>query len=240
MISLVVPTYNEQNNVEPLLRRAEAALAATGEEFEVITVDDHSSDGTADAVRRLAADDRPWLRLLVRETERDLSTAVVAGWRISRGDILGCMDADLQHPPEVLPQLLTELRRSGAEIVVGSRHIPGGGVNDWSPARRLVSKIARSICNAALPGLSHKVSDPMSGYFLLQRSVVAHAALNPIGYKILLEILVRGEYSRVAEVPFVFGRREKGGSKMNARIVFQFLAHLRRLAGAWRDRPSSR
>lgn len=230
MISLVVPTYNEQSNVEPLLQRAGAALAATGEEFEIIIVDDAGSDGTADEVRRLAADNRPWLRLLVRETERDLSTAVVAGWRISHGDILGCMDADLQHPPELLPKLLAELRKSGAEIVVGSRHVPGGGVSDWSFGRRFISWTATFMATAILPGTLGTVSDPMSGFFLVRRSVLAHAALNPVGYKILLEVLANGDYTRVAEVPFVFEEREKGGSKMNASTGFKYLAHLLRIS----------
>jgi glycosyltransferase involved in cell wall biosynthesis len=128
MISLVVPTYKERANLERLVKRTGDALSHCGEEFELIIVDDASPDGTPDEVRRLAAQNRPWLRLLVRENERDLSTAVIAGWRIARGDVLGCMDADLQHPPEMLPKLVAELRRSGAEIVVGSRHVPGGGV----------------------------------------------------------------------------------------------------------------
>src|SRR5208282_226440 len=110
MISLVVPTYNEKANIARLVERAGAALAQCGEEYELIIVDDGSADGTGEEVRRLAADGRPWLRLLERAYERDLSTAVVAGWRIARGDVLGCMDADLQHPPELLPRMLAALR----------------------------------------------------------------------------------------------------------------------------------
>ena len=236
MISLIVPTYNERGNIEPLVERAGAALLAAGEEFEVIIADDCSPDGTAQEVRRLAADQRPWLRLLARENERDLSTAVAAGWRIARGDILGCMDADLQHPPEILPRLLAELRQSGAEIVVGSRHLPGGGMSDWGVARRFISWTARRLSAAVLPGLLQRVSDPMSGFFLLRAAVLARASLDPIGYKILLEVLARGEYEHVAEVPFVFERREKGGSKMNARTALLYAVHLRRIRRAWRER----
>src|SRR5271169_3887978 len=162
MISLVVPTYNERANIARLVERTGAALAHCGEEYELIIVDDGSADGTGEEVRRLAADGRPWLRLLVRIYERDLSTAVVAGWRIARGDVLGCMDADLQHPPEMLPKLVAELRRSNADIVVGSRHVPGGGVTDWSLARRFVSWTATLMATAILPGTLGKVTDPMS------------------------------------------------------------------------------
>lgn len=147
------------------------------------------------------------------------------------------MDADLQHPPETLPRLIARLRQNGAEIVIASRYVPGGGVSNWSAARRLVSRIARGISNAALPGLLRRVSDPMSGYFVMRRSVLAHANLHPIGYKILLEILVKGEYSLVTEVPFIFAIREQGRSKTRLRTGLKFLVHLRRLAGLWRDHP---
>lgn len=230
MISLVVPTYKERANIERLVERTGAALAQCREEYELIIVDDGSPDGTGDEVLRLASDGRPWLRLLVRQNERDLSTAVIAGWRIARGDVFGCMDADLQHPPEMLPKLLAELRQTGAEIVVGSRHVPGGGVSDWSLARRFVSWTATLMATTILPGTLGKVTDPMSGFFLLRRSVLARAALNPVGYKILLEVLAKGDYTRVAEVPFVFEEREKGGSKMNAATVFKYLAHLLRIS----------
>lgn len=230
MISLVIPTYKERASIEPLVRRTGAALGQCGEEFELIIVDDDSPDGTADEVRRLSADGRPWLRVLVRKNERDLSTAVISGWRVAQGDVFGCMDADLQHPPELLPKLLSELRCSGAEIVVGSRHVPGGGVSDWSLMRRFISWTATLMATTILPGTLGRVTDPMSGYFLVRRSVLERAALNPIGYKILLEVLAKGDYTRVAEVPFVFEEREKGGSKMNTATVGKYLAHLVRIS----------
>lgn len=225
MISLVIPTYKERSNIEPLVERVGAALAQCGQEFELIIVDDDSPDGTPDEVRRLQQG-RPWLRLLVRENERDLSTAVLAGWRIARGDILGCMDADLQHPPEMLTKLVARLEESGAEVVVGSRHVPGGGVSQWSLLRRFVSWTATLMATFILPGTLSTVRDPMSGFFLIRRKVLDRVALNPIGYKILLEVLAKGDYSRVEEVPFVFEEREKGGSKMSSKTVFYYLVHL--------------
>lgn len=229
MISLVVPTYNERQNVETLVERAGTALASTGEKFELIIVDDDSPDGTAGEVRRLQAT-RPWLKLLERENARDLSTAVVAGWRTSRGDVLGCMDADLQHPPEMLPKLVEHLRTSGADIVVASRHVRGGGVSAWSLTRRLISRTATLLATFILPGTLGEVRDPMSGFFLLRRQVLRGAALNPTGYKILLEVLAKGDYTRVEEVPFVFQERAQGGSKIGSSTVLKYLVHLVRIS----------
>jgi len=230
MISVVIPTYKERANIGRLVERTGAALATLGEEFELIIVDDNSPDGTGDEVRRLAAEGRPWLRLLVRENERDLSTAVIAGWRIARGEILGCMDADLQHPPETLPKLVQELRRTGADIVVGSRYVAGGGVSHWSLFRRFISWSATLMASLILPGTLGRVHDPMSGFFVVRRAVLERVALNPIGYKILLEVLAKGNYARVLEVPYVFEERSKGGSKMSSKTVFQYLAHLMRIS----------
>jgi dolichol-phosphate mannosyltransferase len=229
VISLVVPTYNERPNIETLVERSGTALASTREAFELIIVDDNSPDGTADAVRGLQAT-RPWLKLLVRENARDLSTAVVAGWRIALGDVLGCMDADLQHPPEVLQRLVKRLRTSGADIVIASRNVRGGGVSDWSLARRLVSWISTLLAAFVLPGTLGEVRDPMSGFFLLRRPVLRGAVLNPTGYKILLEVLAKGDYTRAEEVPFVFEERAQGGSKIGSSTVLKYLVHLVRIS----------
>jgi dolichol-phosphate mannosyltransferase len=229
VISLVVPSFNERANIEELVERCEKALASTGDDFELIIVDDNSPDGTPGEIRRLQ-EKRPWLRLLVRETERDLSTAVMAGWHIARGDILGCMDADLQQPPEIIPKLAKRLRATGAEVVVASRHVPGGGVSDWSLIRRFISWMATLMATFILPGTLNKVRDPMSGFFLMRKEVIAYAPLNPIGYKILLEVLAKGDYSRVEEVPFVFEERARGGSKLGSGTVLKYLAHLTRIS----------
>jgi dolichol-phosphate mannosyltransferase len=229
VISVVVPTFNERPNIETLVQRAGTALAFTGETFELIIVDDDSPDGTADAVRGLQAT-RPWLKLVVRENARDLSTAVIAGWRTALGNVLGCMDADLQHPPEVLPQLVERLRTSGVDIVVASRNVHGGGVGDWSLARRLVSWTATLLATFVLPGTLGEVRDPMTGFFLVRRPVLDGVVLNPIGYKILLEVLARGNYTRIEEVPFVFEERSQGGSKIGFSTMLKYLVHLVRIS----------
>ncbi len=237
MISLVVPAYNERLNIDALVERAGRALHACGSEYELIIVDDNSPDDTAGAVRRLQAD-RPWLKLLVRETEKDLSTAVAAGWNVAAGDVLGCMDADLQHPPELLPVMYGRLQKTHADIVVGSRHVAGGGVSDWSFHRRFISWSATLMATFFLPGTLGHVNDPMSGFFLLRRAVLENAGLRPLGYKILLEVLARGNYTRVAEVPFIFDERSHGSSKMDAAVTKKYLRHLLRISvdtgEAWR------
>ena len=229
MISLVVPTYNERGNINALVERTGQALASTNELFELIIVDDNSPDGTADAVRALQGG-RPWLRLLVRTEERGLSTAVMAGWNIAQGNILGCMDADLQHPPEILSQLAESIRTTHADIVVASRHVRGGGVSDWSLRRRFVSWTATLLATMILPGTLAEVRDPMSGFFLLRRDVIHGAALKPRGYKILLEVLAKGRYAQVNEVPFVFEERVEGGSKIGSSVMWDYIVQLARIS----------
>ncbi len=228
MISLVVPTYNERQNVEQLVERAGQTLAATGEPYELIIVDDNSPDGTAGEVRRLQAD-RPWLMLVVRMTQRDLSTAVLAGWKTAQGEILGVMDADLQHPPENLLKLLEAIRNGSGEIAIASRYVARGGVGAWKFRRRIISWTATLMAAVLLPAKIRRVKDPMSGFFLLRRSVVEGRALKPLGYKILLEVLARGNYEKAAEVPYTFEERARGGSKMGLVQVWRYLVHLMRI-----------
>ncbi len=229
MLSLVVPTYNERHNLPTLLERLQAALADCGEPFEVIVVDDDSPDGTSAAARSLQSR-FPWLRVLTRKHQRDLSTAVLAGWFEGRGDILGVIDGDLQHPPELLPTLLHRLKETGAELEIASRHVRGGGVSRWSPLRRLISWVATLMAGFILPGTLSRVRDPMSGYFLVRRAVIEGAPLRPVGYKILLEVLAKGEYQKVEEVPYIFQERFRGGSKLAPRHAWQYLMHLTSIA----------
>jgi dolichol-phosphate mannosyltransferase len=229
MISVVVPAYNECGNMEALVERAGAALAAAGEEYELIIVDDNSPDGTADMVRQLQVT-RPWLRLVVRTAERGLSSAVIAGWNAARGDVLGCMDADLQHPPEVLHDLIKCRKTQSVDIVVGSRHVSGGGVSDWSLKRRFVSWTATLLATLAVPGTLTDVRDPMSGFFILRRDVIRRAVLKPRGYKILLEVLAKGDYQTVKEVPFVFQERARGDSKIRGSVIWDYVVHLFRIS----------
>jgi dolichol-phosphate mannosyltransferase len=227
-LSLVIPTYNEAKNVSELVERLSRLLDPTLEgSYELIVVDDASPDGTAQIAAQLATR-FAHLRVIRREGERGLSTAVIRGWQASRGEVLGVIDADLQHPPEVSLRLWEEMER-GADLAVASRHVEGGGVSDWSVLRRLLSRGAQLLGLVFLPGVVGRVSDPMSGYFMLRRSAIKGTVMQPLGYKILIEVLGRGRVAWVAEVPYVFRERVAGESKVTAKLYFDYLRHLLRL-----------
>jgi dolichol-phosphate mannosyltransferase len=210
--SLIVPTYNESKNVPVLLDQLEALFKPVlGESFEIVVVDDDSPDKTWEVANELGAT-RPWLRVVRRQGERGLSTAVIRGWQVARGEIIGVMDADLQHPAEVNLGLLKEIER-GADLATASRHVEGGGVSDWSLARRMLSRGAQLLGLLMLPAVLGRLSDPMSGYFMLRRSAIAGIKLDPLGYKILIEVVARGRMNWIGEVGYVFRERVEGESR---------------------------
>jgi len=223
MISIIVPTYNERENLEDLVSRISKALESY--EFEIVIVDDDSPDKTWKKAQELAQS-YP-VRVIRRTKERGLSSAVIRGFKEAKGDIFVVMDADLQHPPEVIPRLI-EAIESGADIAIGSRYVQGGKVENWYWWRRLISKGAIVIGRVALPKIRN-IKDPVSGFFALRREVVENVELNPVGFKILLEILIKGKYSRVVEIPYTFGLRKSGESKLSQKQIFKYLRHLYRL-----------
>jgi len=227
-LSLVIPTYNEGQNIVGLIQGLSQLLdQALPGDYELIVVDDDSPDYTWKRVRELLPD-YPHLRLLHRQQERGLATAVVRGWQVAQGQILGVIDGDLQHPPQVLLQLLQAVE-AGADLAVASRNAEGGGVSTWSLARRMLSRGAQLLGLLLLPGVVSRVSDPMSGYFLVRRSAIAGYPLSPLGYKILIEVLGRGQVGRIAEVGYVFQERQEGESKVTWRQYVEYLRHLLRL-----------
>ncbi len=229
MFSLVIPTFNERSNIGHLIGRIEKSLSQKLFDFEIILVDDDSPDETWKLAQEIAKQN-PRLLVIRREGVRGLATAVVDGWKAAKGEILGVMDADMQHPPEILPNLLEPLLRGTADISIGSRHACGGGVGEWNLPRRFISWGASSIAFLVLPKILRLVHDPMSGLFLMKRSVIDTATLKPKGYKILLEVLAKGKYRRVVEVPYVFEERRTGKSKLGLRQYLEFLTHLGTLA----------
>ncbi len=225
LLSVVVPTYNERENLPILLERLEKSLR--GVEFEVIVVDDDSPDGTWRLALELARERYPWLRVVRRVGERGLASAVVRGFRESRGEYVVVMDADLQHPPEVVPRMLEAARSSGADLVVASRYVRGGGVRGWSRFRLLMSRWATVLAHLLVPE-SRCTSDPLSGFFLVSRGLISSCLdrLRPRGYKILLEVLVKCHPRRVVDVPYVFERRVYGRSKLGVGTIVDYLLHL--------------
>jgi dolichol-phosphate mannosyltransferase len=167
---------------------------------------------------------------MVRKEERGLATAVVHGIDHSDGSTVVVMDADLQHPPEVIPDLIGKAG-GDADIVIASRYVDGGGLKGWGLTRRIISAGAIILAHLLLPA-TRAVKDPMSGFFSFKRQVIGKAKLKPSGYKILLEILMEGEFQNVAEVPYTFNNRSGGESKLNARQQIEYLKHLSNLM--WR------
>jgi dolichol-phosphate mannosyltransferase len=220
LISVVIPTYNEQDNITPLVERL--AKAFNGHPYEVLFVDDNSKDGTVSTVARLS--EKYPVKALVRLKEKGLATAVLHGFKYAQGDTVLVMDADLQHPPEVIPQLIAAIK-GGADMAVGSRYVPGGGVPNWSLLRRVISKGALTLAHVFLP-TTRRVKDPMSGFYMFRRQVKTPIDYQPTGYKILLEMLVVGNFQKVVEVPFIFEDRSSGRSKMKARQQLDYLKHI--------------
>ena len=219
-LSIIIPTYNERENIAPLVARIREAIG--DREYEVLFIDDSSSDGTAEAIEALSATCP--VRVIVRTRERGLASAVVEGIRQARGDLLLVMDADLQHSPELIPELM-KVVESGADVAIASRYVEGGSVPGWGQVRRTISKGAIFLAHLLLP-LSRKIGDPVSGYFMFRREVASGVRLKPTGYKILLELLMVGKYNRVAEVPFAFATRSRGESKLTLRQQIHYLKHL--------------
>lgn len=232
-LSLVIPTYNEGQNLGPLVAALVAILdPVLANDYELIVVDDDSPDLTWRQGLALG-NQVPSLRVIRRQGERGLSSAVIRGWQVAQGQVLGVIDADLQHPPEVLGGLLAAIQ-AGADLAVASRHVEGGGVSEWSLARRLLSRGAQTLGLLILPGVLGRVSDPMSGFFMVRRQAMAGPLLNPKGYKILLEVLGRGDIDTITEVGYVFQERQEGSSKVTWRQYLDYVHHLLRLRAGGR------
>ena len=223
-LAVVLPTYNERANIAPMVERIEAALGPAG--WEVIFVDDDSRDGTADEARRIAAAD-PRVRVLQRIGRRGLASAAIEGMCATAAPVVAVMDADLQHDPALLPEMLAAIRGGECDLAVASRFAPGASTADWNRPRRekasaLANKLARKVTGVEL-------SDPMSGYFMLRAETLRKDAhrLSGIGFKILLDILATIDTPlRVKEFPLRFAARAEGESKLDRTVVFEFLVGL--------------
>ena len=223
---IVIPTRDEAGNILVLLSRIQATLDSAEIRYQIIVIDDESRDGTAERVSAAArADGR--IRLLVRHGERGLAGAILYGWRHTDAEILGVIDADLQHPPELLPALFNAIIE-GSDLAIASRYTEGGKVDGWDPARRLVSSVAAWACLPLQPrGLGAR--DSLSGFFLVRRRCLHGLDFQKSGFKLLLEILVRGRIRSVQEIPYSFGRRHAGRSKASIGVALDYIALMARL-----------
>ena len=212
-LSLIVPTLNEAANLPTLVRFVERALR--GISHEILVVDDSSTDGTAEVAEALRCR-HPRLRVIRRTRDFGLSAAIIHGFREARGAFLGVIDADLQHDPRILPELIGAL--SDHDVAIGSRYAFRGRTCGWSWLREAQSRLASWVTRRAL---RIPTRDPLSGFFVLRRSVFeeVESVLSSRGWKLLLEILASAPYARVAEVPFTFRPRRQGQTKMTWRVV---------------------
>lgn len=217
-LSIVIPTYNEADNVGNLVNQVDYALR--GIDYEVIFVDD-STDHTPEMIRRTQVEN-PRVRMEHRTEEKGLATAVLKGFSLAEGDYIAVMDADLQHPPQILRPMYFALE-SGADFCVPSRFIPGGSDGGLGPYRKLVSGVARYIGKILLPCLRH-ITDPTSGLFMFKKEVISgDCDLQPIGWKILIEVLALGSYHRVIEIPYKFQARPTGESKLSSKVTVEYI-----------------
>ena len=222
--SIVIPTYNEAAGIEKLLGALDATFRAHSLDGEIIVVDDNSPDGTGTLVDGLA---RHYpVRTLRRAGKLGLSSAVIEGWSIARPQsvALGAMDADFSHDPAALPKMVAALESEEYGLAVGSRYVKGGGITNW-PARRVIT--SRVACWLGRPLTA--VKDLTSGFFLVRRDALSGVTLDPIGFKIGLEVIAKAHYRKAIEIPYVFTDRVAGESKLNQREIFNYLRQLRRL-----------
>ncbi|MDO8585182.1 MAG: polyprenol monophosphomannose synthase [bacterium] len=231
-LSIIIPTYNERENIPTLLRKIFDVLKDASIDGEVIVVDDNSPDGTGVLLDDLAKDyslslskGHQSLRVLHRAGKLGLSSAALEGFAAAKGDILAVMDADFSHPPEKLPEMFRLVESGAADMVIGSRYIPGGKIIGWGWYRKLLSWGATLLSRPFT-----RVKDTMTGYFMVKRTCIAddmaNGVFNPRGFKILLEILVKGKCKNVREVPIVFVNRTAGKSKNGPREIFAYLKNL--------------
>ncbi|MCU0679700.1 MAG: polyprenol monophosphomannose synthase [Planctomycetes bacterium] len=226
MISLIIPTLNEEKSIPVLLEKLTKAFSLCPNiEFEVIFIDDTSTDKTI-AVIQEQQKQHSFIKYVCRQ-ERGLATAVLRGFQEAKGDILAVMDADLSHPADLIPEMVKNI--FNYDLIIASRHAQGGAIEEWPWSRKLGSLF----CTKLTILLGIKIKDPMSGFFMLKKSVINEVKLEPLGYKILLEILVKGKFKNYLELPYSFKNRELGTSKMDGKIVKQFFQHFWRLF-VWR------
>jgi dolichol-phosphate mannosyltransferase len=225
-LGLVIPTLREAANLGGLLMRVRAILDPLEINYEIVVVDDDSQDGTEAIVNAITVED-PRVRILIRKGERGLSGAILHGWQNSDANIFGVMDADRQHPPELLPELISAMNR-GSDIAIGSRYTQGGELGAWNPFRKFLSSTA-VMATWPIQRARIRAKDPMSGFFMVRRHCIEKISFQKTGFKLLLEVLVRGQIQSLEEVPFVFGLRDRGTSKANFKVAVDYAKLLTRL-----------
>lgn len=225
--SIVVPTYNEAAGIERLIATLDEVFKNHDLDGEIVIVDDNSPDGTGAIVDGLAG--RYPVRCLHRPGKLGLSSGVIDGWKFARPDsvALGAMDGDFSHDARIIPKMVSALESGGYGLAIGSRYVAGGGIEDWPLRRKITSLVAIGLAKPLTP-----VRDITSGYFLVKRAALEGVELDPIGFKIGLEVIAKARYANVLEVPYVFTDRVAGESKLNQKEILNYLKQLGKIYSA--------
>ncbi len=219
-LSLVIPTYNEKENIQKLVRLIHEEFEKKDISGEIIVVDDNSPDKTGEILENLKKEIHE-LAVIHRKGKLGLSSAVLEGWKIAKGDVLGVMDADLSHPVEKIKELFWAIEGGEADFAIGSRYVKGGKIEGWNFKRKAMSKTA-----TLLARVYTKVKDPMTGFFMIKKKCIKDVQLNPKGFKILLEVIIKGNYKNIKEVPITFTNRVEGKSKAGTKEIIYYLQNL--------------
>ncbi|MBN2250506.1 MAG: polyprenol monophosphomannose synthase [Candidatus Altiarchaeota archaeon] len=226
--TLVIPTYNEAGNMARIVEKVMAISEEKRLDLEVVIVDDNSPDGTGDKAEKLAEKYSGKIRVIHREGKEGLSSAIAAGFTYAANDIVGVTDADMSHELERMPEMINAITGGEAELVIGSRYVSGGGIDNWGLKRRIISKTAVLLARP-LTG----IKDPVSGFFFFDKKIIEGVELNSSGYKLLLEIIVKGRYGKAVEIPYHFTDRKIGRSKLD---LNEFRCYLKTLYMLYRYR----
>jgi len=222
-VSIVIPTYNESENIKGILHLIKEHLPKNTN-VEAIVVDDNSPDGTGKIAEAyfesLKEKTRYTINVINRKTKEGLSSAILNGIQQAKGKIIVVMDSDFSHPPQLIPKLVEALKQSKTDIVVASRYLNGGSIQGWSLKRKIISRIATII---AKKGLGVKESDPMSGFFAFNKDIIKGINFDAIGYKILLEMIVKVKDASIKEIPYTFLDRQNGKSKLGTKTILEYV-----------------
>jgi dolichol-phosphate mannosyltransferase len=215
-LTVIIPSYKEEANIRNIITEVDAVFKRNNLNGEILVVDDNSPDGTISIVNEIKKT-KPNVNIIIRHVDHGLSQSVAEGFVYASSDTLVVIDADLSHPPALIPTMYHEII-GGYDIVIGSRYMDGGGIKKWPIKRRIISLGATFLGRLLFPD----VSDPVSGFFAIRKSVIANAPLKPRGYKILLEVLGKGIWEKGKEIPFEFVDREIGSSKLKLKIIIEY------------------
>ncbi len=221
-ISIILPTYNESQNIVNILKSIHANIPK-GILTETIVVDDNSPDGTGKIVEEYISNFKKiaenTINVIHRKAKNGLSSAILNGIQSAKGETIFVMDSDFSHPPQIIPKMIEAFKQYQCDLVVASRYITGGSIQGWTTKRKLMSKVATMI---AKKGLDVKTKDPMSGFFAFKKNIIKELNFDAIGYKILLEIIVKTKGVNIKEVPYTFENRKLGSSKLDNSVIIDY------------------